>query len=118
MGGSEPLISDAVAAGGLLFLSGRADVDPATLEIRSADFATQARNILADVVQVLEEAGSSPAQVLRVECYLANASDFAAWNEVFAEAFPAPRPARMTLVAGFTVPEMLVEIQVTAAVGA
>jgi 2-iminobutanoate/2-iminopropanoate deaminase len=116
MGGSEPLISDAVEAGGLLFLSGRADVDPATLQIRSDDFATQARNVLADIFEVLEAGGSSPAHVLRMECYLARASDFGAWNEVFAELLPPPRPARMTLVAGFTVPEMLIEIQVTAAV--
>ena len=117
MGGTEPLISDAVEANGILFLSGRADVDPATLQLRSDDFTSQARGVLADIERVLEEAGSSLAQVLRVECYLANPSDFASWNTVFAETFQPPRPARTTLVAGFAVPRMLIEIQVTAAVG-
>jgi 2-iminobutanoate/2-iminopropanoate deaminase len=116
MGGSEPLIADAAEAGGVLFLSGRADVDPATLQLRSDDFTSQARSVLADIGRVLEEAGSSLAQVLRVECYLANASDFGDWNAVFADAFSPPRPARTTLVAGFALPGMLVEIQATAAV--
>jgi enamine deaminase RidA (YjgF/YER057c/UK114 family) len=64
----------------------------------------------------LEESGSSLALVLRVECYLARPEDFGDWNAIFAETFPAPRPARTTLVAGFTVPGLLIEIQVTAAV--
>ena len=114
MGGAEPLISDAVEQNGILYLSGRAAVDPATLEIRSDDFEGQARNVLNDVARVLDEAGSSPANVLRVECYLANASDFGAWNDAFAEAFPPPRPARTTLVTDFAVPGLLIEVQVTA----
>jgi 2-iminobutanoate/2-iminopropanoate deaminase len=116
MGGSEPLISDAVEFDGVLYLSGRADVDPATLRVRSDDFASQALSVLSDVFAVLEEGGSNPAEVLRVECWLANASDFGAWNQAFAEAFPPPRPVRTTLVSGFTVPGMLIEVQVTAAV--
>jgi 2-iminobutanoate/2-iminopropanoate deaminase len=116
MGGSAPLISDAVEWNRTLYLSGRADVDPATLEPRSQDFSNQARSILQDIVRVLEESGSSLASVLRVECYLARDEDFGAWNAIFAETFAAPRPARTTLVSRFPVPGLLVEIQVTAAV--
>jgi enamine deaminase RidA (YjgF/YER057c/UK114 family) len=54
------------------------------------------------------------ADVLRVECILASADDFAAWNAVFRASFPAPRPARTTFVASFVVPGMLLEVQVTA----
>jgi 2-iminobutanoate/2-iminopropanoate deaminase len=116
MGGAAPLISDALEWNRTLYLSGRADVDPATLEPRSRDFSDQTRSVLRDIAQVLEASGSALASVLRVECYLARAADFAAWNDIFAETFAAPRPARTTLVAGFTVPGLLVEIQVTAAV--
>jgi 2-iminobutanoate/2-iminopropanoate deaminase len=116
MGGSAPLISDAVEWNGTLYLSGRADVDPATLEPRSQDFAGQARSVLQDIARVLEECGSALGSVLRVECYLARGEDFRAWNAIFAETFPAPRPARTTLVSGFPVAGLLVEIQVTAAV--
>jgi 2-iminobutanoate/2-iminopropanoate deaminase len=116
MGGAAPLISDAVEWNGTLYLSGRADVDPATLQPRSGDFARQARSVLNDISRVLTEAGASLASVLRVECYLARAEDFATWNALFAETFAAPRPARTTLVAGFPVAGLLIEIQVTAAV--
>lgn len=118
MGGAAPLISDAVEWNGTLYLSGRADVDPATLEPRSDEFAGQARSVLKDIARVLTESGASLASVLRVECYLARAEDFGAWNAVFAETFAAPRPARTTLVSGFPVPGLLIEIQVTAAVAA
>ena len=116
MGVAEPLIADATEWNSTLYLSGRADVDPATLRVRSTDFAQQAKSVLLDIFRVLEESGSSPAHVLRVECYLARPADFEAWNAVFAESFPPPRPARTTTVAGFPVPGLLVEIQVTAAV--
>jgi 2-iminobutanoate/2-iminopropanoate deaminase len=53
--------------------------------------------------------------VLRVECWLADPSDFPAWNEAFAATFPPPRPARTTLVAGLPLPGLLVELQLTAA---
>jgi 2-iminobutanoate/2-iminopropanoate deaminase len=116
MGGAAPLISDAVEWNRTLYLSGRADVDPATLEPRSADFSEQTRSVLRDIARVLEESGSGLGSVLRVECYLARADDFGAWNAIFADTFAAPRPARTTLVAGFTITGLLVEIQVTAAV--
>jgi 2-iminobutanoate/2-iminopropanoate deaminase len=116
MGGSAPLISDAVEWNRTLYLSGRADVDPTTLEPRSRDFSDQARSVLRDIGRVLGEAGSSFASVLRVECYLARGGDFGAWNAIFAETFAAPRPARTTLVSSFPVPGLLIEIQVTAAV--
>jgi enamine deaminase RidA (YjgF/YER057c/UK114 family) len=68
MGAAEPLIADATEWNSTLYLSGRADVDPATLQVRSSDFAQQAESVLLDIFRVLEESGSSPAHVLRVEC--------------------------------------------------
>jgi 2-iminobutanoate/2-iminopropanoate deaminase len=109
-------MSDATRLGDLLFLSGRAAVDPATGTVRAADFEGQLQIVLDDALAVLAEAGSGPGHVLRVECWLANASDFEAWNAGFAAAFPPPRPARTTLVAGLPLPGLLVELQLTAAV--
>ena len=45
-------------------------------------------------------------------------TDFAAWNRIYAEYFPAPRPARTTLVTGFAVPGLRIEVQVTAGIPA
>jgi 2-iminobutanoate/2-iminopropanoate deaminase len=118
VGGNEPLISTAVRWGDILFCSGRAAVDPATLEVLTDDFEEQARHVLGEVVETLRAAGSAPEHVLRVECWLARQSDFADWNRIYAEFFPAPRPARSTLVTGFAVPGLLIEVQVTAGIPA
>jgi 2-iminobutanoate/2-iminopropanoate deaminase len=116
VGGSEPLIAEAVRWGDLLFLSGRAAVDPGTLEVRSEGFEAQAREVLEMVHQSLRSSGSGPENVLRVECYLADPVDLPAWNRLYAEYFPVPRPARTTLVTRFAVLGMLIEVQVTAGV--
>ena len=116
VGGSTPLISSAVRWGDLLFLSGRAPIDTSTMEVVSDDFETQARDVLRQIGESLEEAGSSFAYVLRVQCYLLRAEDFGIWNEVWAETFPAPRPVRTTIVTEFTVPGMLIEVEVTAGI--
>jgi 2-iminobutanoate/2-iminopropanoate deaminase len=116
VGGTEPLISSAVRWGDLLFLSGRAPIETTTMKVVSNDFAEQARNVLDQIMASLAEAGSGPEHVLRVQCYLLQADDFAAWNELWAEYFPAPRPVRTTIVTGFTVPGMLIEVEVTAGI--
>jgi 2-iminobutanoate/2-iminopropanoate deaminase len=116
VGGSEPLISSAVAWGDLLFLAGRAPIDTSTMEVVSDDFEAQARRVLDDIGASLAEAGSSFEHVLRVQSYLADADDFAAWNAIWADYFPSPRPVRTTIVTGFTVPRMLIEIEVTAGI--
>jgi 2-iminobutanoate/2-iminopropanoate deaminase len=116
VGGAEPLISSAVRWGDLLFLSGRGPVDTATLELVSEDFEEQARAVLTDIGATLAEAGSGFEHVLRVQCYLADAADFPAWNRLWAEYFPPPRPVRTTVVTGFTVPGMLIEVEVTAGI--
>jgi 2-iminobutanoate/2-iminopropanoate deaminase len=116
VGGAEPLISSAVRWGDLLFLSGRAPIDTQTLEVVSDDFETQARDVLRQIRESLDEAGSGVEHVLRVQCYLLRAEDFGTWNRVWAETFPAPRPVRTTIVTEFTVPGMLVEVEVTAGI--
>jgi 2-iminobutanoate/2-iminopropanoate deaminase len=116
VGGSEPLISSAIRWGDLLFLSGRAPLDTTTMEVVSDDFDEQARKVIADIDASLREAGSGPEHVLRVQCYLIAAEHFAAWNRIWAEYFPAPRPVRTTIVTAFTVPRMLIEVEVTAGI--
>lgn len=113
---ASPLMADAVRWGDLLFLSGRAAVEPGTLRLRPGGFEAQAEAVLADVGAVLEAGGSGFEHVLRVECYLAEAADFDAWNRIYRQRFPDSPPARTTLVAGFAVEGLLIELQVTAGV--
>ena len=116
VGGTEPLISSAVRWGDLLFLSGRAPIDVSTMQVVSADFEEQAREVLRQIGESLAEAGTGWEHVLRAQCYLAKADDFASWNGIWAETFPPPRPVRTTIVTGFTVPGMLIEVEVTAGI--
>ena len=117
MGGQAPLISSAVRWGDLLFLSGRAPIDTTTMEVVSDDFAEQAQNVLDQILATLAEAGSGPEHVLRVQCYLLRAEDFGgSRNRLWAETFASPRPVRTTIVTEFTVPGMLVEVEVTAGI--
>ncbi|HEY3764465.1 MAG TPA: RidA family protein [Gaiellales bacterium] len=102
--------------GGFVLLSGRAAVDPATLAVIEGGFEVQAHSVLADIDTVLAAAGSSRALVVRVECFLADPADFPAWNRIWSAYFTPPRPARTTVVAGFAVAGILIELQVTAAV--
>jgi 2-iminobutanoate/2-iminopropanoate deaminase len=116
VGGAEPLISGAVRWGDLLFLSGRAPIDTATMEVVSDDFEVQARDVLRQIGESLAEAGSGFEHVLRVQCYLLRAEDFEAWNRVWTDTFPPPRPVRTTIVTGFVIPGMLIEVEVTAGI--
>ncbi len=113
---SPALMPDATRWGDLLFLSGRAAVDPVTFRLLADDFASQGRIVLDDIASVLESSGSGMDHVLRLECFLANPADFAAWNTLFIERFPNWRPARTTLVSAFALQGMLIEIQVTAGI--
>jgi 2-iminobutanoate/2-iminopropanoate deaminase len=115
-GSGAPLMADAVRWGDVLYLSGRAAVDPETLTLRPGGFDTQAEAVLDDIAAVLDAAGSGFEHVLRVECYLADRADFDAWNRIFRARFPQQPPARTTLVTEFAVDGMLIELQVTAGV--
>jgi 2-iminobutanoate/2-iminopropanoate deaminase len=116
VGNTEALFSSAIRWGDLLFLSSRAPIDTTTMEVVSRDFETQARDVLRQIGESLAEAGSDFDHVLRVQCYLLRAEDFAVWNEIWAESFRPPRPARMTITTGFAVPGMLLAIEVTAGI--
>jgi 2-iminobutanoate/2-iminopropanoate deaminase len=116
IGGAEPLFPAAIRHGDLLFLSGQAPIDQATMAVCAPDFASQASFVTDQIAATLASAGASLADVLRVECMLARATDFPAWNELFASLFESPRPARTTFVCSFVVPGMLLEVQVTAGV--
>lgn len=89
--------SQAVRAGGTVYLSGQIPLDPATGELVQADIATEARRVFDNLAAVCEAAGGSLDDVARVGIYLTDLSDFAAVNAVMADYFQAPYPARSTI---------------------
>ena len=86
--------SQAVKTGDLLFVSGQLPIDPATGAFAGDDIASQTRQSLSNGKALLEAAGYTCADVVKTTVLLAEISDFAAMNEVYAEFFPTNCPAR------------------------
>ena len=90
--------SQAVRVGNLVFTAGQAGIDPATGQAAGATFEAQARQALANLRAVLEDAGTGLHRVVKVTCFVADADAFANLNELFAEFFPGSPPVRSTPV--------------------
>ena len=86
--------SQAVVVDKLLFVSGQIPLDPATGEIVEGGAPAQARRVLDSLTAVIEAAGGSMTQVAKVTIYLTSMDDFAAVNQIYAEYFSEPFPAR------------------------
>ncbi len=89
--------SQAVRAGGQVFLSGQIPLDPATGQLVEGDIRIQTQRVFDNLKAVCEAAGASLDDVVRVGIYLMDLSDFAEVNAVMAECFAAPYPARSTI---------------------
>jgi len=91
---SSPIFSQAVRAGGLIFVSGQAPIDPATGKIGGETIQEQTRQSLTNVQTILEAAGSGLDKIVSATVILVEESDFAGMNEEWARWFPADPPAR------------------------
>jgi len=85
--------SQAIVAGGFVFCSGTAGIDPVTGEI-PAGIEAQTELALRNVAAVLVAAGSSMADLVKTTIFYADVADFATLNEVYARHMPTPAPAR------------------------
>ena len=86
--------SQAVEAGGLVFVSGQLPIDPATGAFAGEDVRAQTRQSLTNIAAILEAAGLAMDAVVKTTVLLADMNDFAAMNEVYAEFFTGTCPAR------------------------
>lgn len=96
--------SQAIKVGELVFVSGQLPIDPATGAFAEGGIKELTRQSLTNMKAILEEAGTSMANVVKTTVFLADMNDFAAMNEVYAEFFAAPFPAR-SAVAVKTLPK-------------
>lgn len=108
--------SQAVVAGDLVFLSGQIPLDPATMELAGTDAAEQTEQVLTNLGAVLEAAGSSFRDTLKVTVYLQSMDDFSAVNEVYARYFDEASPARACVEVSRLPKDVLVEIDAVALV--
>lgn len=106
--------SHAVKAGGFLFLSGQVPMKPDGSELVRGTIEEETRRVLENMKIVLEGAGSSMDQVVRVTAYLSDMGNFAAFNAVYAEYFTKDEPARTCFQAGRLPLDVQVEIDAIA----
>ncbi len=104
--------SQAVDSGtGLVFLSGQLPIDPATGAFPEGGVKEQTRQSLLNVAAILREAGLGLGNVVKTTVFLSDMGDFAAMNEVYAEFFSAPFPARSAVAVKALPKGALVEIE-------
>lgn len=89
--------SQAVKAGGFLFISGQIPVDPATGAVVQGDVAAQTERVLQSIRAIVDDSGGTLQDVVKTTVYLADMNDFAAMNEVYARYFRTEEPARATV---------------------
>lgn len=106
--------SQAVRAGNTLYVSGQIPLDPATGALVPGGIAEQTRQSLKNIRAILQAAGADMDRVVKTTVLLADIGDFAAMNEVYAEAFTAPYPARAAFQAAALPKGALVEIECVA----
>ncbi|MGI8656245.1 MAG: RidA family protein [Pyrinomonadaceae bacterium] len=108
--------SQAVSANGFVFASGQIPIDPQTGEFVAGGVAEQTEQVLRNLTAVLEAAGSSLDKVVKTTVFLADMTDFAAMNEVYARHFKSEPPARATVAAAGLPRGARVEIEAVALV--
>jgi len=86
--------SQAIRTGNLIFVSGQLPVDPSTGHFAEGGIKELTRQSLLNIQHILEEAGTDMSHVVKTTVFLADMADFAAMNEVYAQFFEAPFPAR------------------------
>ena len=104
--------SQAISAGGMLFLSGQLGIDPVTGDFVPGGIKEQTEQVFKNIKAILQEAGAALEKVVKTTVFLADMADFSTMNSVYEKEFSAPYPAR-SAVAVKTLPKNgLVEIEV------
>ena len=106
--------SQAIKANGLVFASGQIPTNPATGQFVSGGIAEQTEQVIKNLSQVLEAAGTGLNRVVKTTVFLADMDEFTAMNEVYARFFSEDPPARATVEAARLPRDARVEIEAIA----
>lgn len=107
--------SQAIKCGNILYTSGQIPINPETGNVDSLDIEGQTLQVMKNLEAVLTEAKTSFDNVVKTTCFLANMSDFAKFNELYARYF-ASKPARSCVAVKELPKGVLVEVEVIAAI--
>ena len=108
--------SQAIQAGNTIYVSGQLPIDPATGAFAGDDIATQTRQSLTNISNILKAAGTDMSKVVKTTVLLADINDFAAMNEVYGQFFTQPYPARAAFQVAAVPKGARVEIEAVAVV--
>jgi reactive intermediate/imine deaminase len=89
--------SQAVKVGNTVYLSGQIPLDPASMQIVEGGFAEQAHQVFRNLKAVCEAAGGDLNQIVKLNAFLTDLSNFATFNEVMGQYFQQPYPARAAI---------------------
>lgn len=106
--------SQAVRAGDFIYTAGQGGIDPQTGEIVQGGIEAETRQVLENIKNILEAAGTSLEKVVKTTVYLRDINDFAAMNVVYSTYFPVNPPARSTIQAAALPRGIAVEIDTIA----
>ena len=106
--------SQAIKAGGFVFVSGQIPIDPETGQFVAGGIAEQTRQVMKNLAAVLDAAGSDLQLVVKTSVFLADMEEFAAMNEVYGKFFGDDPPARATVQAVRLPRDARVEIEAVA----
>ncbi|MCR5394513.1 MAG: RidA family protein [Bacteroidales bacterium] len=106
--------SQALKVGNMLYASGQIPIDPATGALVEGGIKEQTRQALLNVQAILAEAGLTMSNVVKTTVFMADMADFAEMNQVYAEFFAAPYPARSAVAVRALPKGALVEIEIVA----
>ena len=107
--------SQAIEVNGFVYASGQIPIDPATGQFVEGGIKEQTRQSLTNAQKILKEAGTDLSHVVKTTVYLSDIANFAPMNEVYAEFFTEPYPARSAVAVKDLPKGALVEIEVLAA---
>lgn len=108
--------SQAVRLGNLLFVSGQIPIDPASGDIAADEIEPQTRQVLANLLAIIDAAGFTAADVVKCTCFLKDMEDFARFNTVYAEVFNDAPPARECVQVARLPKDVRVEVSAICAV--
>ena len=106
--------SQAVEAGGFIFISGQLPVDPATGEMEAADTALQTSAVIRNIEAILKSRGLTLDNVVKTTVFMTDLGEFRKMNEVYARFFAKDPPARATIEVKALPKAALVEIEAVA----
>ena len=102
--------SQAVAANGMIYISGQIPLDPGSMEMVSGDFQVQAKQVFKNLDAIAQAANGSLANAVKLTIYLTDLANFAIVNEVMEKYIPAPFPARAAVQVSALPKGALVEV--------